>query len=111
MPTSSETHRARIGLFQPRLITILQQKVERSTRLKKFDPYSPFTHWDFFTDLSYRLVVTTLCCIVFLVSVKCVVLATESEGLCRYMFDWFGGNIRQGLHDCGTVLPIHDTHQ
>ena len=38
---------------------------------------------------------------------KCVVLATESEGLCRYMFDWFGGNIRQGLHDCGTVLPIH----
>ena len=54
MPNSSEAHRLGIGIFHPVLMEILKKKVERSTRSKNSDSYSPYSHWDFFTDLSYH---------------------------------------------------------
>ena len=79
MPNSSEAHR--LGIFHPVLMEILKKKVERSTRAKNSDSYSPYSHWDFFTDLSYRCVLTTFCALVFLVSMRvCIaVLRTHSS--------------------------------
>ena len=81
MPNSSEAHRLGIGIFHPVLMEILKKKVERSTRAKNSDSYSPYSHWDFFTDLSYRCVLTTFCALVFLVSMRvCIaVLPTHSS--------------------------------
>ena len=80
MPNSSEAHRLGIGIFHPVLMEILKKKVERSTRSKNPDSYSPYSHWDFFTDLSYGCVLT-FCALVFLVSMRvCIaVLPTHSS--------------------------------
>ena len=82
MPNSSEVHRLGIGIFHPVLTEILKKKVKRSTRAKNSDSYSPYSHWDFFTDLSYRCVLTTFIYgLVFLVSMRvCIaVLPTHSS--------------------------------
>ena len=68
MPNSSEAHRVGIGIFHSVLMEILKRKVEKSTQAKNSNSYSPYSHWDFCTDLSYHCVLTTFCGLVFLVS-------------------------------------------
>ena len=55
--------------------------MERSTQAKNSNSYSPYSHWDFCTDLSYRCVLTTFCGLVFLVSMRvCIaVLSTHNS--------------------------------
>ena len=60
---------------------VWKRKVERSTQAKNSNSYSPYSHWDFCTDLSYRCVLTTFCGLVFLVSMRvCIaVLPTHNS--------------------------------
>ena len=62
MPNSSEAHRLGIGIFHPVLMEILKKKVERSTRAKNSDSYSPYSHWDVFHGLAIPLRFDNILC-------------------------------------------------
>ena len=72
---------------------ILSRKCEKCRRPS--GKYTPFTHWDQFTDLSYRLLVTTFCAAVFLAGVKCVLYSCERGWFAEEVFDLIGGCTRQ----------------
>ena len=48
IPNSSKAHRLGTGIFHPVLMEILKRKVEKSTRTKNSDSYSPYSHKDVF---------------------------------------------------------------
>ena len=107
MPWCPEVHRVKIGSFHCINLKILDKKA----RLQKISKYSPFSHWDFYTDLSYRLVATTVCGILFLMSVQCIVSARGEQTLAS-VFGVLGGYAVQGLHSCDScscsvLLPVH----
>ena len=85
--------------------------LDKKARLQKISKYSPLSHWDFFTDLSYRLVATTVCGILFLLSVQCIVYARGEQTLAS-VFGVLGGYVTQGLQSCDScsccvLLPVH----
>ena len=104
MPWCPRVHRVKIGSFYCINLKILDKKA----RLQKISKYSPLSHWDFYTDLSYRLVATTVCGILFLLSVQCIVYARGEQTLASVL----GGFATQRLHSCDScscsvLLPVH----
>ena len=90
-------HRVKIGSFYCINLKILDKKA----RLQKISKYSPFSHWDFYTDLSYRLVATTVSGILFLLSVQCMVY-TRDENTLASVFGVLGDSC-----SCSVLLPVH----
>ena len=107
MPWCPGDSRVKIESFYCINLKILNKKA----RLQKTSKYSPLSHWDFYTDLSYRLVATTVCGILFLLSVQCIVYARGEQTLAS-VFGVLGGYATQGLHSCDScscsvLLPVH----
>ena len=96
MPWCPGVHRVKLGLFYCINLKILDKKA----RLRKISKYSPFSHWDFYTDLSNRLVATTVCGILFLLSVQCIVYARGEQTLAS-VFGVLGG------YDYKAVIRVH----
>ena len=106
MPWCPGVQRVKIGSFYCINMKILDKKA----RLQKISKYSPFSHWPFYTDLRC-LVATTVCGILFLLSVQCIVYARGEQTL-ESVFGVLGGNVPQGLHSCDSCscsvhLPVH----
>ena len=97
MPWCPGVHRVKFGLFYCINLKILDKKA----RLQRKSKYSPFSHWDFYTDLSYRLVATTVCGILFLLSVQCIVYARGQKTLAS-VFGVLGDSC-----SCSVHLPVH----
>ena len=99
MPWCPGVHRLKIGSFYCINLKILDKKA----RLQKKSKYSPFSHCDFYTDLSYRLVATTVCGILFLLSVQCIVYA-RGENTLASVFGVLGDSC-----SCSVHLPVHSS--
>ena len=103
MPTTAAAHRVRNGCFQPLLIDLLRKKGER-LRLRS-GAYTPNTTWDPCTDFTYRWLVTTVCGVLFLPGVNCVLLACERGWFVDCDF-WMGGCTGQ-TDSASGFLPPH----
>ena len=78
MPSSSESHRVETDLFQLVFIKILINKEKRSAVRRQRQKYSAYSQWDCCTDFSFRCMVTTICAVSFLLSLKCVFLCDKN---------------------------------
>ena len=106
MPCDATAYRVKIGTFHSVLIAILKRKSEKSrTRSGK---YTPFSQWDRCTDFTFRCFVTTLCALIYLCAVKCVLFACEKDWFVREVYDWMGGYMRQDrqFYGAGGFLPF-----
>ena len=86
-------------------IRILLNVSEKAIALKisSVVTYSPFSHCDFYTDLSYRLVATTVCGVLFLLSVQGIVYARGEKTLAS-VFDVLGDSC-----SCSVHPPVHSS--
>ena len=113
MPSSSESHRVKIGLFHPVLIKILINKEKRSAAKRQRAKYSAYSRWDCCTNFSFRCVLTTFCAVSFLLSVKCVLLCEKNAWFTEEIFNWLGGCVKHMKHgfECGAdrycILSSH----
>ena len=104
MPISSELRRVKIGLFHPVLIKILIKKEVRSAMKGQRAKYSAYSQWDCCTDLTFRCLVTTICAVSFLLSMKCVLLCEKNGWFTEEILNWLGGNVKHGLQ-CSADGP------
>ena len=104
MPISSELRRVKIGLFHPVLIKILIKKEVRSAMKGQRAKYSAYSQWDCCTDFTFRCLVTTICAVSFLLSMKCVLLCEKNGWFAEEILNWLGGNVKHGLQ-CNADGP------
>ena len=104
MPTTAAAHRVKIGCFQPLLIALLRKKAEK-LHLRS-GAYTPNSKWDPCTDFTYRWLVTTVCGVLFLSGVNCVLLACEKGWFADSAIFWMGGCTGQ-TDSASGFLPPH----
>ena len=106
MPCDGTAYRVRIGTFHPILISILKRKSEKARN--RSGKYTPFSQWDRCTDFTFRCFVTTLCTVIYLLAVKCVLFACEKDWFVREVYCWMGGYAREDrqFYGAGGFMPF-----